>query len=69
MGWWETVSGRVIGDAPADYIESLAAMGQVFVGPSEFPGHVRERLETFYQEGLGRKPTDEELLELLAFCR
>jgi len=69
MGWWETVGGRVIGDAPADYIESLAALGQVFVDLSDLPRHVRERLETFYVSDLGRKPTDEELLELLAFCR
>lgn len=69
MGWWQTVAGRVIGDAPADYIEGLGRMGQVFVEPSEFPRHVRERLDALYVEGLGRQPTDAELSELLAFCR
>jgi hypothetical protein len=69
VGWWETVSGRVIGDAAADYIEGLARRGQVFVDPSEFPGHVRERLKALYVEGIGREPTDAELLELLGFCR
>ncbi len=69
MGWWQTVAGRVIGDAPADYIEGLARMGQLFVEPSEFPRHVRERLNALYVEGLGRQPTDGELSELLAFCR
>lgn len=69
VGWWETVGGRIIGDAPAEYIEELAHIGQIFVDPSEFPWHVRERLEAFYLGGLGRKPTNEELMELLGFCR
>lgn len=69
VGWWKTVNGAVIGDPPADYVEELARMGQVFVGPSEFPRHVRERLKAIYVEGLGREPTETEFLELLAFCR
>jgi hypothetical protein len=69
VGWWQTVAGRVIGDAPADYLEELARMGQLFVEPSEFPRHVRERLDALYVEALGREPTEAELLELLAFCR
>lgn len=69
MGWWQTVAGRVIGDGPADYIEGLARMGQHFVEPSEFPRHVRERIDALYVEGLGREPTETELSELLAFCR
>jgi len=69
MGWWQTLAGRVVGDAPADYIEELARMGQQFVEPSEFPRHVRERLNALYVEGLGREPTEMELAELLAFCR
>jgi hypothetical protein len=69
MGWWQTVAGRFIGDGPADYIEELGRVGQLFVEPDEFPRHVRERLDALYVEGLGRGPTDAELLELLAFCR
>lgn len=69
MGWWQTVAGRMIGDGPADYIEELARMGQLFVEPGEFPRHVRERLDALYVEGLGREPTETELSELLAFCR
>lgn len=69
MGWWQTVSGRFVGEAPAAYLEELARMGQVFVEPSEFPRHVQEHLDALYVEGLGRKPTESELSELLAFCR
>ena len=69
MGWWQTVAGRVIGDAPADYIEELGRMGQHFVEPGELPRHVRERLNALYVEELGREPTDVELSELLSFCR
>lgn len=69
MGWWRTVNDRVIGDAAADYIETLAKMGQVFVDPSDFPPHVRKCLNALYREGIGREPTDAELLELLGFCR
>ncbi len=69
VGWWQTVAGRVIGDPPADYIEELSRMGQLFVEPSEFPRHVREHLDALYVEGLGRGPTEVELSELLSFCR
>lgn len=69
MGWWRTASGGVIGDAPANYIEELAMKGQVFVEPCALPADVRKELGALYEEGLGREPTDAELLELLSFCR
>ena len=68
MGWWETVSGAVIGDAAANYVEELAAAGRVFVEPADLPKEARERLMVLYMEGIGRTPTDDDLRALLAFC-
>lgn len=67
MVWSKGVDGRMICEAAVEYIEELANMGQVFVTLSDFPWHVREKLDAFYLGGLGRKPTDDELLELLSF--
>jgi hypothetical protein len=69
MGWWRTVSGCVIGDAAADYVEQLASMGAVWVEPCDLPEEVRERLDALYVEGIGRGPSEDELRELLAFCQ
>ena len=68
MGWWQTVSGAVIGDPAADYIDVLIAKGQAYVEPSELPAGIRERLAAIYVEGVGREPTEEDLLPVLAFC-
>lgn len=68
MGWWQTVSGAVIGDPAADYVDDLIAQGMAYVEPSELPPSVRERLTLIYVEGLGREPTDDELRAVLAFC-
>jgi len=67
MVWWKGVDGRMICEAAVEYIAELARIGQVFVIPADFPWHVREKLEAFYLGGVGRKPTDDELLELLGF--
>lgn len=68
MGWWRTVSGTVIGDPVADYVEQLQAMGLVFVEPDDLPWKVRERLNALYTDGIGRPPTDGDLRALLRFC-
>ena len=68
MGWWQTVSGAVIGDPAADYVDDLIAKGQAYVEPSELPAVIRERLAAIYVEGLGREPTEEDLRAVLAFC-
>jgi hypothetical protein len=68
VGWWQTVSGAVIGDPAADYVDELIAKGQAYVEPSELPPEVRKRLTETYVEGLGREPTEEELRAVLAFC-
>jgi len=68
MGWWQTVSGAVIGDPAADYVDELIAQGKAYVEPSELPPDVRKRLTETYVEGLGREPTEEELRAVLAFC-
>jgi len=68
MGWWQTVSGAVIGDPAADYVDDLIAQGMAYVDPSELPPSVRKRLTSIYVEGLGREPTDEDLRAVLAFC-
>lgn len=69
MVWWNGVGGRMICEDAVEYIAELERMGQRFVSPSDFPWHVREKLEAFYLGGVGRKPTDDEFLELLAFDR
>ena len=68
MGWWKTASGAVIGDPAADYVDDLIAQGKAYVEPSELPADVRKRLTSIYVEGLGRKPTDDDLRAVLAFC-
>lgn len=68
MGWWKTVSGGVIGDPAADYVEQLAAMEVVFATPADVPALVRDRLDALYVEGIGRSATDDDLRALLAFC-
>ena len=68
MGWWQTVSGAVIGDPAADYVDDLIAKGQAYVEPSELPAEIRGQLAAIYVEGLGREPTDEDLRAVLAFC-
>lgn len=68
MGWWKTVSGAVIGDPAADYVDDLIAKGQAYVEPSELPPDVRKGLTATYVEGLGREPTEEDLRAVLAFC-
>ena len=65
MGWWKRVEGRMVCESAVEDIADLERMGQVFVTPTDFPWHVREKLEAFYLGGVGRKPTDGELLELL----
>ena len=68
MGWWQTVSGAVIGDPAADYVDDLIAQGKAYVDPSELPPDVRKSLTAIYVEGLGREPTDDELRAVLRFC-
>jgi hypothetical protein len=68
MGWWQTVSGAVIGDPAADYVDDLIAQGKAYVEPSELPRDVRKRLTEIYVEGLGCEPTDDDLRAVLAFC-
>lgn len=69
MGWWQTVSGAVIGDPAADYVDNLFEIGLTFTCPSELPGEIRERIVALYVEGLGREPTEQDLDALLGFCR
>jgi len=68
MGWWQTVSGAVIGDPAADYVDDLIVQGKAYVEPSEPPPDVRESLTAIYVEGLGREPTEDDLRAVLAFC-
>jgi len=65
MGWWRTNSG-VIGDPPADYLDAL---DRTWNSPKEIPAEVRERLTALYVEGLGRTPTEDDLQDLLDYCR
>jgi hypothetical protein len=70
MGWWRRDAG-VIGDSVADYMDAIKEIlgGIPWRSPSEMPAEVRERLASFYCDGLGRMPTDEDLAALLDFSR
>ena len=66
MGWWRTGDGGVIGDEPADIIDES---GGAWSKPTEMPDEVRERIIRCYQRVWGREPTEEEVRDLVAFCR
>lgn len=66
MGWWRTGSDGVIGDEPADIIDES---GGAWSKPAEMPDDVRERIVRCYQRVWGREPTEEEVRDLVAFCR
>jgi hypothetical protein len=66
MGWWQTASGGVIGDGPANIIDGL---DEGWTEPSQIPAAVRAAIAACYREDLGREPTEQELEELLMFCR
>ena len=68
LGWWKTVSGAVIGDPAANYVEELIEQGRAFTHPSELPAEVRAKIVALYVEDLSREPTEEEIEALLHFC-
>lgn len=70
MGWWQQDAG-VIGDPVADYMDTLndALGGISWQTPSEIPAEVRERIISFYVQGLGREPAETDLTALLAFTK
>ena len=59
-------SGSVIGDVAADYLEELD--GQ-WSEPADVPAEVRAEIVSLYVLGIGRPPSEQELRDLLAFCR
>ena len=66
MGWWQTASGGVIGDGPANIIDEL---DEGWTDAEQIPPDVRARIVACYREDFGREPTEKELRELLEFCR
>lgn len=66
MGWWRTASGGVIGDGPANVMDEAGACWNT---PAEIPAAVRKAIIECYREKWGRDPTEQELRELLEFCR
>ncbi len=66
MGWWQTASGGVIGDGPANIVERF---DEGWTEPSQIPAAARAEIAACYREDLGREPTEQELEELLIFCR
>ena len=66
MGWWRTPTGGVIGDAPANLLDEA---GRSWSKPSEIPAELRQRIVDCYREDFGRGPTEQELQDLLEFCR
>ena len=66
MGWWQTASGGVIGDGPANVIDEL---DEGWTERGQIPAAVRAEITACYREDLGREQTEQELEELLIFCR
>ena len=66
MGWWRTPSGGVIGDPPANIIEQAGITCTV---PDQIPAEIRVAIDRCYLEDFDRHPTEQELRDLLAFCR
>ena len=69
MGWWARGDG-VIGDPVADFLEVIkeACGGRLpWTSPAEIGPRVRESVVKFYIDELGRKPSEEDLRELLEF--
>ena len=66
MGWWETGSGGIIGDGPANILDEFDE--GCWTEPSQIPPEVRTRIVACYREDFDREPTEQELRELLAFC-
>lgn len=66
MGWWRTASGGVIGDGPANVIDDAGACWDT---PAEIPAMVRTAIVECYREEWDREPTEQELRDLLEFCR
>lgn len=67
MGWWQSCEGGVLGDPALDYLDELEDIGIRFQKPSDMPDHVRASIVERYREGLGREPTEEDLMALLRF--
>lgn len=65
MGWWQTASGGVIGDGPANIIDQF---DEGWTEPCQIPRGVRAEIAACYKEAFGRGPTEQELDELLIFC-
>ncbi len=66
MGWWRTDSGGVIGDAPADMLEDVEV---ALNGPDDIPEKVLTHIRFAYREAFERDPTQQELADLVDFCR
>ena len=67
MGWWQSCEGGVLGDSALDYLDELEAIGLRFEKASDLPNHVRASIVERYREGLGREPTDKDLVAMLRF--
>ena len=68
MGWWKTVSGAVIGDPAANYVDKLIEQGRAYTHPSELPADVRAKIIALYVHDLAREPTEGEIEAVLHFC-
>jgi hypothetical protein len=66
MGWWQTASGGVIGDGPANIIDEFDEAR--WRKPAQIPAKVLARIVACYREDFDREPTEQELQDLLDFC-
>lgn len=66
MGWWRTDSGGIIGDGPADIIDQA---GEAWTDPDQIPPQLRAEIAACYRSEWAREPTQQELRDLLQFCR
>lgn len=69
MGWWETVGGSIFGDEPADILDDCKERGEHYKTLEELPKRIRQRIVKCYLNDLGREPTEQELRDLIEWCR
>jgi hypothetical protein len=68
LGWWKTGNGGVIGDPPLNVLDECRE-SVTWTMPEHIPKQVLARIKREYLVDWGRKPTRDELQDLLDFNR
>ena len=68
MGWWEAERGAILGDGPLDILDRFDEAGR-WKTHSDLPPKTSRAIAKAYRDGLGRDPTDSEIVTLLDYNR